>query len=50
MMNVRPLTVFALILFLQVEQMLNSDKLDDFLTTVCYPFIMTPFGASTSKL
>lgn len=46
----RRLTVLALIVFLQVEQMLNGDKLDDFLTTVCYPFIMTPFGASASKL
>jgi malate synthase len=33
-----------------VEQMLNGDKLDNFLTSVCYPFIVTPAGSSGSKL
>mmetsp|Transcript_17649 Transcript_17649/g.26152 ORF Transcript_17649/g.26152 Transcript_17649/m.26152 type:complete len:540 (-) Transcript_17649:141-1760(-) len=28
-----------------VEQMLNADELDDFLTTVCYPYIVTPATA-----
>jgi len=30
--------------------MLNGEKLDDFLTSVCYPFIETPFVSDASKL
>ena len=35
-----------------VEEMLNKDELDDFLTTVCYPYIVTTHEAtaSTSRL
>jgi malate synthase len=33
-----------------VDQMLNGQKLDDFLTSVCYPYIETPFVSDASKL
>jgi malate synthase len=32
-----------------VEGMLNRDKLDDFLTTVCYPHIVTIDSVSTTS-